>query len=705
MDPQPQTETSAAAATVSLDSLLHSAFGHETFRPHQQDVCESVAHGRDVLLVMPTGAGKSLCYQLPGLARQGVTLVISPLIALMEDQVAKLQQIGLRAERIHSGRSRDDSRQVCFAYLRGEIDYLYIAPERLAVPGFPEMLAKRTPALVAVDEAHCISQWGHDFRPEYRRLGERIPTLRPAPVIALTATATPLVQNDIVEQLGLIDAHLCIHGFRRENIAIEIVEAPPSIRGDKTLELLSDPNRRPAIVYSASRKNADALAAELKHHFPTAPYHAGMMADDRDLVQDGFLKGRFEVIVATIAFGMGVDKPDIRTIIHTALPSSLEGYYQEIGRAGRDGKPSRAILMYSWADRRTHEFFWDRDYPDTSHLQRLWNFLGSEPQTNEQLLARMAADDLVFEKSLEKLWIHGGAVVDPDQRITRGHGHWQPDYNSQREHKLAQLDLITRYADSPVCRMLGLVSHFGDQADSQRHCGICDICAQDDTLLQRYRKPNAGQFANLERILAALRKQGRQTSGRLHKALFENEDISRNDFEDLVAALARAALARMIDDSFEKDGATIRFRWIELTPDGFTHEGSLEGIVTLAAALPKKKRERKPKKATAAGRTSGTKQKRQSTEAAPAASPDEAEDDTTDLVLLKALKDWRLKEAHRRRIPAFRILRDSVLVEIARTKPHSQADLLAIHGFGPTLAAKYGLKLLSLVTDSDQKQL
>lgn len=323
MDTQLQTETSAAAATVSLDSLLHSAFGHESFRPYQRDVCESVANGRDVLLVMPTGAGKSLCYQLPGLARPGVTLVISPLIALMEDQVAKLRQLGLRADRIHSGRSRDDSRQVCFAYLRGEIDYLYIAPERLAVPGFPEMLAKRTPALVAVDEAHCISQWGHDFRPEYRRLGERIPTLRPAPVIALTATATPLVQNDIVAQLGLSDAHLCIHGFRRENIAIEIVETPPSIRGDKTLELLDNPARRPAIVYSASRKNADALAAELKRHFPTAPYHAGMMADERDVVQDGFLKGRFEVIVATIAFGMGVDKPDIRTIIHTALPSSL----------------------------------------------------------------------------------------------------------------------------------------------------------------------------------------------------------------------------------------------------------------------------------------------------------------------------------------------------------------------------------------------
>lgn len=690
MDSLSPTGTSAVAAPDTLDGLLHSAFGHAQFRPYQRDVCESVANGRDVLLVMPTGAGKSLCYQLPGLAREGVTLVISPLIALMEDQVAKLQELGLRADRIHSGRSRDDSRQVCFAYLRGEIDYLYIAPERLAVPGFPEMLAKRTPSLVAVDEAHCISQWGHDFRPEYRRLGERIPTLRPAPVIALTATATPLVQKDIVTQLGLDDAHLCIHGFRRDNIAIEIVEAAPSIRNEKTLELLDQPGRRPAIVYCSSRKNAEALAAELKSHFPAAPYHAGMTGDDRDLVQDGFLKGRLEVIVATVAFGMGVDKADIRTIIHTALPGSLEGYYQEIGRAGRDSKPSHAVLMYSWADRRTHEFFWDRDYPDTSHLQRLWNMLGTEPQSNEHLLARMAADDLIFEKSLEKLWIHGGAIVDLDQRITRGHDNWKPNYNSQREHKLAQLDLITRYADSPVCRMLGLVRHFGDQADAKRPCGICDICAQDDTLLQRYRKPSVEQLRRLDNILASLRKHGRQTSGRLHKALFENEDISRNDFEELVAALARAMLVRMIDDSFEKDGSTIRFRWIEITPEGFSHEGSLEGIVTLAAALPKKKAARK-KKDTG---KSGSKPRRSKGAAASTGAEDGG---SADEGLLEALKEWRLKEAHRKRIPAFRILRDSVLVEIATTKPRSQADLLAIHGFGPTLAAKYGVKLISLV--------
>jgi len=200
----------------SLHELLHQVFGHREFRVHQQEVCEAAAASRDVLLVMPTGAGKSLCYQLPALARGGVGLVISPLIALMEDQAAKLESLGLRVGRVHSGRTRDDARQACRDYLAGTLDFLFIAPERLRVPGFPEMLAKRKPALIAIDEAHCISQWGHDFRPDYRLLGQHLLALRPTPVIALTATATPNVQRDIVAQLGLDEAAIFITGFRRE---------------------------------------------------------------------------------------------------------------------------------------------------------------------------------------------------------------------------------------------------------------------------------------------------------------------------------------------------------------------------------------------------------------------------------------------------------------------------------------------------------
>src|SRR5712692_4736123 len=279
-------------SAASLPELLRDAFGFSTFRANQEVVCRAAIEGKDVLLVMPTGSGKSLCYQLPGIARGGTTLVISPLIALMEDQVAKLKDQGFKVERIHSGRDSAASRQACVDYLNGSLQFLFIAPERLRLSGFPEMLTKRKPTLVAVDEAHCISQWGHDFRPDYRRLGEYLPKLRPAPVIALTATATPLVQNDIAEQLGLPQLTRFIHGFRRVNLAIEAVEVGPAQRAAMTAELLADEERRPAIVYTPTRKQATSLAAELAGEFPAAAYHAGLNADLRRHVQEQFLAGK-----------------------------------------------------------------------------------------------------------------------------------------------------------------------------------------------------------------------------------------------------------------------------------------------------------------------------------------------------------------------------------------------------------------------------
>ena len=315
----------------NLPGLLRSVFGFTQFRANQEAVCRTAIAGRDLLLVMPTGAGKSLCYQLPAIALSGTALVISPLIALMEDQVAKLAARGVRVARIHSGLDRSISRQACVDYLRGTLDFLFIAPERLRVPGFPEMLAKRAPALVAIDEAHCISQWGHDFRPDYRMIGQYLPALRdgsaPVPVLALTATATPTVQADIIAQLGMTNPARFIHGFRRDNLAIEVVELPVPERPYAICVLLSKRAHRPAIVYATSRKQSESLAEELSHLMPAAAYHAGLDAETRERVQRAFQSGRLEVVVATIAFGMGIDKPDIRTIIHAGLPGTLEGYY------------------------------------------------------------------------------------------------------------------------------------------------------------------------------------------------------------------------------------------------------------------------------------------------------------------------------------------------------------------------------------------
>src|SRR5580658_1613894 len=246
-----------ATADLPLNALLARTFGFSAFRANQEEVCRAAIAGRDVLLVMPTGAGKSLCYQLPAIARGGTALVISPLIALMDDQAGKLTAAGLRVARIHSGLSREESRQACRDYLDGTLQFLFIAPERMRVPGFPEMLARRKPALIAIDEAHCISAWGHDFRPDYRLLGDYLPALRPSPVIALTATATPAVQKDIVTQLHLKRPALFIHGFRRENLAIEVVEMSKPRRNEFTVKLLNKPENRPAIVYAPSRKSAE----------------------------------------------------------------------------------------------------------------------------------------------------------------------------------------------------------------------------------------------------------------------------------------------------------------------------------------------------------------------------------------------------------------------------------------------------------------
>jgi DNA topoisomerase-3 len=474
-----------------LEEVLRARFGFPAFRPHQREICEHLVAGRDGLLVMPTGAGKSLCYQLPGVARGGTTLVISPLIALIEDQVGKLRAQGFTAERIHSGLPREAARETCRAYLRGELDFLFVAPERLRVPGFPELLEKRPPSLIAIDEAHCISQWGHDFRPDYRMLRDRLPRRGGAPVIALTATATPEVQRDILEQLGIPHAVQSIHGFRRENLAVHVVEAPPSQRADMARELLEQPGRLPAIVYAPTRNRADEIASALARRFRCAAYHAGMESGARERVLDAFLSGELELVVATIAFGMGVDKADVRTVVHLSSPASVEGYYQEIGRAGRDGRPALALMLCSGQDRRMHEFFFERDYPETAELERVYARLGDEPVFKGSLARALGLDDEALDRILDKLWVHGAARIDHEDRVFRGSAEFRRTYPKHRASRAAQIAHMARYIHTDGCRMLALIRHFGDREDAGTPCGLCDRCDPQSALFTTPRPSTA----------------------------------------------------------------------------------------------------------------------------------------------------------------------------------------------------------------------
>jgi RecQ family ATP-dependent DNA helicase len=667
-------------SNLMLREILKSRFGYSQFRPKQEMVCQAVADGADALVVMPTGAGKSLCYQIPGLARSGTTLVISPLVALIEDQVGRLLSLGIRAERIHSGRSREDSRDVFKRYLRGELEFLFIAPERLAVPGFAEMLRNHPPSLIAVDEAHCISHWGHDFRPDYRLVGERLEGLKNTPLIALTATATPLVQKDICVQLRLREPKLFIHGFRRENLGIQVVDALPSERAEKIVEFLSTENRRPAIVYAPTRKKAEELARELHGKIKASAYHAGMTPSDREAVQLAFLNDTIDVIVATVAFGMGIDKANVRTVIHAALPGSIESYYQEIGRAGRDGKPSEAILFHCFSDRKTHEFFMDRDHPDTAILSKIFEAIPSEGSVLIDALQSKTKniEPEVFEKALEKLWMHGGIRVEHGENVLKGSAAWKRLYEDQKKHRIAQLDSMQAFTESGACRMNTLVRHFGDSADSARPCGVCDRCVPVSS---------ARLFDEIERAiasqtLAVLEGKDGQAVGRLFdEALRIDRRVSRSGFERVLSALVRARFLEILQSEFEKDGKVISFRKVHLTSAGRKAKAADLGELEIdGSSMLLQKTKSKKKKTESRSRVVRDP-------SFPSELPQLFED----------LREWRLAESRKKGVPAFRIVSDRVLHAICEDLPKTEAALLQVPGMGPKLVKQYGEDILGRI--------
>ncbi len=672
----------------------------------------AAAAGRDVLLVMPTGAGKSLCYQLPALARRatqdaGSCLVISPLIALMDDQATKLSALGLRVARIHSGLDRDEARQACRDYLDGRLDFLFIAPERMRVPGFPEMLAKRKPALIAIDEAHCISAWGHDFRPDYRTLGQYLPALRPAPIVALTATATPTVQRDIARQLDLQDPAIFITGFHRDNLAVEVVELSKPERPEYTARLLADASARPAIVYAASRKDAESFAAHLNRKFSAQAYHAGLGPQVREKVQNDFLSGKLDVVVATVAFGMGIDKANVRTVVHVALPGSVEAYYQEIGRAGRDGQPSRTILLHGYADRRMQDFLLDKNFPSTADLDRVARALPDEFRTVDSLQEKLHMERETLERSIEKLIAVGVATMDiygdvraisSDAAKPGAQPAWKASYESLVSARRAQVDRMAAFAEGHQCRMSALVAHFGDTSTTP--CGRCDICSPGGSTARSMgaetgHAPTASEKQELRTILRALEQRG-QSTGKLFNDLGLRKD--RKEFDRLLDALARAALITMAPETFTNaEGTEITYRKATITHEGREPDDATLDTVWLSGAGAAKASSRSSSKSSSKSSAKSSRAvSRAGANAVRGGAAEEAPLSAAATQLFEQLRLWRAAVARPTNTPAFLILPDATLRSIAAEAPQSLADLASVRGLGQAKLDRFGADILAV---------
>ena len=597
--------------------ILRTTFGYPAFRGSQEEIITHVSGGGDALVLMPTGGGKSLCYQIPALLRPGVGIVVSPLIALMQDQVDALLQAGVRAAFLNSTLDWPEVQEIERKLFSGELDLLYIAPERLAGERSANLLERlhqqQRIALFAIDEAHCVSQWGHDFRPEYLQLSafhERYPDI---PRIALTATADEATRNEIVQRLGLGDARIFISNFDRPNIRYTVVEKDNPRR--QLLGFLAERKGEAGIVYCLSRKKVDETADWLNEQgFSALPYHAGMDAASRAENQRRFLREDGIVICATIAFGMGIDKPDVRFVAHLDLPKSIEAYYQETGRAGRDGEPSEAWMAYGLQD---------------------------------VVLQRSRIDE---------------STAPPEQKRLEAQ----------------KLNALLAYCEAPRCRRVVLLDYFGEQTTP---CGNCDVCLDPPELFD-------GTVV-AQKALSAVYRTG-QRFGAVHVI-----DVLRGKKSDKAAQWGHDQLS-VFGIGADLDDAEWRAVIRQLVAAGMLHADLAEhGALKLTeAARPVLKGEQTLQLRRHIARKAAAKAKKAKTTTLV------ADLSAADVALFDQLRQWRANTAREQGVPAYVILHDRTLRELAEMRPTSRGHLAMVSGIGAAKIEHYGEELLALIGEA-----
>jgi ATP-dependent DNA helicase RecQ len=519
---------------------LLERFGLHTFRPGQREAVQAALDGRDSLVVMPTGGGKSLCYQLPALAGEALVVVVSPLIALMADQRQRLEQAGVNAAMLASGMEEGHNAQALRAISSGEARLVLAAPERFASRAFRETLATRRVGLFVVDEAHCVAEWGHDFRPDYLRLHDAIEALGRPAVMAATATATPRVAEEIAMRLGLRDWVGVRSGFDRPNLTFDVVglEGKGAVARKRAtlLHALSREQARPAIVYCGTRKDTDEVAALLvEHRLDAVCYHAGMSPEARRSSQEAFMSGRAEVVVATNAFGMGVDKADVRTVVHWAVPTSLEAYYQEAGRGGRDGRPGRALLLASRMDLgRLIRFIKERE-TSVEDVKGYVARLRSRAEDGAVAIGHGELDER--ERVLLSIAERAGAVElqpgGPEGLLARLTGSGSPRkayeaIKAARDRGWDSYRSIEQFISSgQTCRRRQILDHFGDREQCAPEVRCCDVCEPDPALVEASR-----QAAPVARRARATRGTSSIAEGGEEIAL---DPVQESQFEKLKA--------------------------------------------------------------------------------------------------------------------------------------------------------------------------